>query len=113
MARDPEMRFAYMLAARLGIADPRAMLETMSARVLAEWQQYAALEPLDDRRGDLRAALVASTVANVHGAKTRLRDFELYVRPGAGARPRKSVEQMGAIVRMAAAAAGGKGANTR
>ncbi len=30
-----------------------------------DWQRYAALEPFDERRADLRAGIIASTFANV------------------------------------------------
>lgn len=36
---------------------------------------YDQLEPFGEDRADIRAAIVASTVANCHGNKTRLRDF--------------------------------------
>ena len=37
----------------------------MSAKTYLEWQRYAALEPFDEERADLRAGIVAATIANV------------------------------------------------
>jgi len=38
----------------------------MSSREFAEWLAYSQLEPFDELRADLRAGIVASTVANVY-----------------------------------------------
>jgi len=64
--RDGARRFAYRLALRLGWADVDAMLASMSAAQFVEWRAYASLEPFDEERADLRAAIVAATIANVH-----------------------------------------------
>ena len=45
------------------------MLTRMSSRELSEWMAYATLEPFGEERADLRAGIVASTVANVHRGK--------------------------------------------
>ena len=37
----------------------------MSSREFAEWLAFAGLEPLGDARGDLQAAIIAATVANM------------------------------------------------
>lgn len=42
------------------------MLARMSSRELTEWMAYATLEPFGAERGDLRAGIVASTIANVN-----------------------------------------------
>lgn len=42
------------------------MLARMSSHELTEWMAYAHLEPFGDERGDLRAGIVASTIANVN-----------------------------------------------
>lgn len=42
------------------------MLEAMTSRELAEYIAYNRISPYDDSRGDLQAAIVASTVANVN-----------------------------------------------
>jgi len=38
----------------------------MSSREYAEWMAYYRLEPFGEERGDLRAGVVAATVANVN-----------------------------------------------
>lgn len=42
------------------------MLTRMSSRELTEWMAYAQLEPFGEARGDLRAGIVASTIANAN-----------------------------------------------
>ena len=41
------------------------LLSRVSSRELTEWQAYYGLEPFGEDRNDLRAGIVASTVANV------------------------------------------------
>lgn len=62
-------RFAFRLALALGQPNPDAMLEEIPARVLAEWQTYASLEPFGEERADWRAGMIASTMANIHARK--------------------------------------------
>ena len=59
-----ERRFAYRLALALGQSNPDAMLARMPYRVFCEWQTYAQMEPFGEERADLRAGIVAATVAN-------------------------------------------------
>lgn len=40
------------------------MLAQMPARLFAEWQAYFQVEPWGEERADLRAGIVAATVAN-------------------------------------------------
>lgn len=40
------------------------LLASVSSRELTEWQAYYSLEPFGEERADLRAGIVASTVAN-------------------------------------------------
>jgi hypothetical protein len=44
----------------------RELLARTDSRELAEWQAYFRLEPFGEARADLRAGIIASTVANVH-----------------------------------------------
>ena len=44
----------------------RELLARMDSRELAEWQAYYRLEPFGQERADLRAGIVASTLANIH-----------------------------------------------
>lgn len=43
----------------------------MSSRELSEWMAFAQTEPFGDLRGDLQAAIVASTVANANRTKRK------------------------------------------
>lgn len=43
----------------------------MSSRLLTEWMVFAKLEPFGERRGDLRAAIVAATIANANRGKNQ------------------------------------------
>lgn len=40
----------------------------MDAREFQEWRAFARLAPFDETRGDLRAGIIASTLANAHAA---------------------------------------------
>lgn len=44
----------------------------LTARQLAEWEAYQQMEPFGEDRADMRAGIIASTIANVYlkkGAK--------------------------------------------
>jgi len=43
----------------------------MSAAELTAWMGYARIEPIGGVRGDLRAGVVASTIANVNRGKSQ------------------------------------------
>lgn len=60
----PVRRFAFRLALALGQPNPDAMLARLPWRVWREWQTFAALEPFGEERADLRAGIVAATIAN-------------------------------------------------
>lgn len=45
------------------------LLERMSARELAEWMIYDEIDPIGQERADWRAAMQASTAANLLGGK--------------------------------------------
>ena len=55
--------FQHRLALRLGCT-VRELLDRMDAREYLRWQLYEEYDPFGNERGDLQAALVASTVAN-------------------------------------------------
>lgn len=60
----PARRFAFRLALALGQVNPDAMLARLPQRVWSEWQEFAMLEPFSEERADLRAGIIAATVAN-------------------------------------------------
>ncbi len=47
----------------------------MSSAEYADWVEYAQVEPWGEQRADIRAAIVACTVARSQGAKVELEDF--------------------------------------
>jgi hypothetical protein len=55
------------------------MLAAMPQRVYREWMVYAEMEPWDQQRADWRAAMIASTMANLwrgkKGRRRKLKDF--------------------------------------
>ncbi len=93
----------------------------MDAREFQEWQAYFSLEPHGDERGDIQAAIIAATLANIHRSRSQqpfeVKDFlprfggppVLHgvsgVRPP---KPKQSVAQMKAVFRMVTSAAGGE-----
>ena len=48
---------------------PREVLEKHNSRELTEWSIYLHIEPHGEERADLRAGIVASTVANANRKK--------------------------------------------
>jgi len=66
MRRRPTTRFLFRLALRLGWLDPHAMARRMSAKLLQEWETYAAIEPFDELRADLRTAQITQMLYNVN-----------------------------------------------
>ena len=77
----------------------------MTAGQLREWMSYYAMEPWGEERADLRAGIVASTVANVHrGRAHAFRPADFMPRFGEPAR-RQSPQAMLAVLRAAAEAA--------
>ena len=48
----------------------RSLLAEMDSRELTEWMAYDVVEPFGDGRGDVQAGVVASTIANIHRAKS-------------------------------------------
>jgi hypothetical protein len=48
----------------------------MSSRQLSEWLAFFQLEPWGEERADLRAGIVASTVANVNRSAKRRKPYK-------------------------------------
>lgn len=47
----------------------RELLARVNSRELAEWRAYELIEPFGEQRADLRAAIVASVMANAFRGK--------------------------------------------
>lgn len=65
----PLRRFGHRLALAVGRADVDGLLAELSSPQIAEWMAYFAIEPFGERRADLRAAIIAATIANAQRAK--------------------------------------------
>ena len=61
--------------------------DRISAREFAEWIAYGTVEPFGEERADLRAGIIASTVANANSRKKfQASDFMPKFRPRAQTR---------------------------
>lgn len=103
LKRQPVRVFAYRLALAMGRVDVDAMLDELTWPQLREWMAYYEIDPWGGSRADLGAAIVASTMANIWGRKSktyRVSDFL----PTFGAR-RQTKAEIGSIMMMAARAA--------
>lgn len=96
----------------MGRADVDRMLGELSARQFDEWIAFYSIEPWGEERADLRAGIVASTVANVNrNAKQRSKPYSpkdfmpVYDKP-----PKKAqtMEEMLRVVEVMNAAFGGQ-----
>jgi len=45
------------------------LLKNVSASEISEWMAFDSIDPIGAERGDLRAGIIASTVANTSGGK--------------------------------------------
>ena len=60
----------------MGVAHPDYLLDQLDSRQIAEWIEFARLEPFGERMADIRAGQVCATVANYAG-KMRSNDAPL------------------------------------
>ncbi len=96
------------MALGLSVAEAQARID---AREFGEWMAFAGLEPFGEERADLRAAIVASTVANTaRDPKTQRDPFtpQEFMPKFEKETTEQTPEQMLAIVEMLNAAFGGK-----
>lgn len=88
----------------------RDLLARLDSRELSEWMAFEQIDgPLGGRRGDIQAAIVASTVANVNlpRHKQRAPDDYLPVWDKPAAKSQQTPEEMWAAVKRANAQFGG------
>lgn len=87
----------------------RELLARIDSRELSEWMAYAALEPFGETRGDLRAGIVASVIANVHRGKGQkaFQPTDFLPEFGRPERQGQSVEDQVRIAELLTAAFGG------
>lgn len=81
------------------------LLARVSSRELSEWMAYAQIEPFGEERADLRAGVVAATVANTaRDPKKRPRPFRADEFMPQFRRKRQPIEDQIRLARMFAAA---------
>ncbi len=61
--------FAHRLGLALGEHNINRMLGELTSDQLIDWIAYSNLEPFGEERGDLRSAIIASTIANCNRGK--------------------------------------------
>ena len=76
----PARAFKFRLALALHQPNPDMMLSMMPYRVYQDWVTYSELEPFGQERADLRAGIIAATIANCLARRKgkpafRIRDF--------------------------------------
>lgn len=71
MRRCHAKRFLFRLAAKLGRVNPYQMARGIPARLIMEWETYAALEPFDEVRADIRSAQIAQMLYNINRDSTK------------------------------------------
>jgi hypothetical protein len=79
----------------------------MSSLEFAEWMAYAGLEPFGEERADLRAGIIAATIANVHRPGERDPYTPTDFMPCFGPPPPQTPDHMLSIVEVLNAAYGG------
>ncbi len=69
----------------MGFASERELLSRLSSKEVTDWQAFSAIEPFGEEREDIRAAMVACTVANaLRSSKSppcKIKDFMLNFEP--------------------------------
>ena len=54
------------------------MLARIPSRLLTEWMAFEAIDPFEDRRGDLRSAQIVTALANINrDPKTRKEPYRI------------------------------------
>ena len=57
------------LCLALGVPSPRELFSRLTSSEVTQWLAFYSLDPWDGVRGDLRAGIVASTIANANRGK--------------------------------------------
>jgi len=86
------------------------LLDRISSRELSEWMAFFGLEPFGEERADLRAGIVASTVANVNRGKGKRAFKPQEFMPQFGPGETKEPKDLLSTVEMLNAAFGGRDA---
>jgi len=90
----------------MGRIDVDAMLEEIDAALFREWMIYDSIRPFGEEGADLRAGIIASTMANLQSKKKfKPSDFMPCVKLTKTKSRRQTPDQMKAILGMAKTAA--------
>ena len=86
----------------------RELLDSLDVAELQEWVAFYELDPWTEDRADLRAGIVASTVANCHSTKGKFRPRDFMVDYEKRHREPKTPEQLKELAKRITAMMGGK-----
>jgi hypothetical protein len=75
----------------------RELLGKLDSRELTEWMAYDGLDPIGQERDDLRAGIVASTVANCHSVKAKFKPSDFVPKFGPRVEKRKTPADLALI----------------
>ncbi len=85
------------------------MLSRITFAQFGEWMVYSNLEPFGEERADLRAGIIASTVANASGStKKTFKPSDFMPDFGKESKPRRSSKDMQMMLRASFAGAKAK-----
>lgn len=84
----------FRLALALGEENPDAMLARMPLPMLYRWMAYYKAEPFGEERADLRAGVIASTIANANRGKGQRAYKPSEFMPKFGKKQGKTAKQM-------------------
>lgn len=95
----------------MSVAEAQARI---SSAEFAEWIAFNNLEPFGEERADLRAGIIASTVANVGSqGRKQFKPQDFMPTYGPQRKPRQSVEDMKAVLRAASKAGAARAAKAK
>ena len=85
---------------------PRSELQArMSSAEFAEYLAFHSIEPIGEERSDLRAGIIAATVAGAHGSRAKPIDFMPFTKQRDG---KQSPGEMLSLLKMQAGMMGGR-----
>lgn len=89
----------FRLALSLGMTVAE-LSQRMDSRELSEWMAYFGIEPFGEERADLRAGIVASTIANVNRGKNTNPFAPKDFMPNFGKPKEQTPEQMKTVAKL-------------
>ena len=77
----------------LGIPSPRELYSRLTSQEITDWFAFYSLDPWGGQRGDIQAAIIASTIANVNRSKDSKPMTPADFMPRFGEKPKKQTWQ--------------------